>query len=839
MQLYFTRFLRNIGYQILLPMEFRKLFRLILFALCSVNCIALYAQQKDSTKQVSVQSLPQSFVEKLQGLAKVASKQSNSEFEADKAAIVQAITFDEITKLVQKSKTYLKTGVDTIGTRKELIQIQHDYVIAGDGVFTNIGTVQTFRNLTATSKILSELLKKAEIRRVQLNTYRHDLNRFRYQIDSLLNVPELFKFPNDSTTLRRYIQKIEVINYETHPVDSSLKQAANNIQSLLNEVNLVAFKLEGSLEEIDLYQQRIAAQTYNREIGSIWEPQALYRPFAEILQFSKVKGLLTLSFYVEHNINLLIVLLLLASISYAYLRSLKLIYIEKKLLNNDLDGQLVLRYPLLSALLLVLNIFQFIFLSPPFILNVIFWTVSCICLTIIFKNYITKFWMWVWLIMVFLFLLAAVDNLILQASRIERWFMLVTSLTGVITGIVILIKGRQHELKEKWITYAIGLMVLLELVSVFANVFGRYNFAKTLFMSGFLNVVIAILFLWTVRLVNEGLYLAFSVYAGQDKKLFYLNFERVGIKAPSLFYLLLMLGWLVLFGRNFPAYEYFSKPLKAFFGQERTLGDYTFNINNLLLFVVIMAIAVIVSKVVSYFASDKHLAGSRDDKQSGHGIGSWILLVRISILGIGLFLAIAAAGIPIDRITIVLGALGVGIGFGLQTLVNNLVSGLIIAFEKPVNVGDVVDVDGQGGVMKSIGFRSSVISTWDGADVVMPNGDLLNPHLVNWTLGGGRKRMSLVIGISYGADLEKCRQLLAQILDSQEGIIKNPQPVVQYEQFGDSAIQIRIYFWTKHLSDAAATKSGLIVAITNVFNENGISIPYAQHEVHVHYPDKT
>ena len=819
-------------------MEFRKLFRLFLLAICSMNCIALYAQQKDTTKLINTKLLPPTFVEKMQRFAKEASKESNSEFEADKAAIVQASTFDEITKLVQKSKTYLKTGVDTIGTRKELTQIQKDYLIAGDGVFTNPGTAQTFRNLTATGKILAELLKKAETRRIQLNTYRHELNRFRYQIDSLLSVPELFKFSSDSITLFRYIQKIAVVNYETHPVDSSLKQAANNIQSLLNEVNLVAFKLEGSLEEIELYQQRLAAQIYNKEFGSIWEKQTYYRPFAEILHFSKIKGLLTLSFYAEHHINLLIILLLLAAISYTYLRSLKSIYISQKLLNNDLDGQLVLRHPSLSAILLVLNIFQFIFLSPPFILNVIIWTISCICLTIIFKNYISRFWMGVWLTMVLLFLIAAVDNLILQSSRIERWLILVIALAGVLAGIVTLIKGRKHELKEKWITYAIGLMVLLELVAVIANVFGRYNFAKTLFISGFLNVVIAILFLWTVRLINEGLYLAYSVYSGQDKKLFYLNFERVGVKAPALFYLLLMLGWLVLFGRNFPAYEYFTKPFKAFFGQERTLGDYTFNINNLLLFVVIMAVAVMVSKVVSYFAADKHLAGNRDDKQSGHGIGSWILLVRISILGIGLFLAIAAAGIPIDRITIVLGALGVGIGFGLQTLVNNLVSGLIIAFEKPVNVGDVVDVDGQAGVMKSIGFRSSVISTWDGADVVMPNGDLLNSHLVNWSLGGGRKRMTLSIGIAYGADLEKCRQLLAQILDSQERIIKNPQPVVQYEQFGDSAIQIKIYFWTKHLRDAAATKSELIIAITNAFNENGISIPYAQQEVYVHYPEK-
>jgi small-conductance mechanosensitive channel len=201
-------------------------------------------------------------------------------------------------------------------------------------------------------------------------------------------------------------------------------------------------------------------------------------------------------------------------------------------------------------------------------------------------------------------------------------------------------------------------------------------------------------------------------------------------------------------------------------------------------------------------------------------------------------LAVAAAGIPVDRITIVLGALGVGIGFGLQTLVNNLVSGLIIAFEKPVNVGDIVDVDGQGGKMKSIGFRSSVISTWDGADVVMPNGDLLNAHLINWSLGGNRKRISILIGIAYDADLEKCRQLLTEILNNDQRISKNPGPVVQFEQFSNSSIDLRIYFWTKHIGDTSATRSDLIIAIVAAFKANGIAIPFPQQDIHLHHPDQ-
>lgn len=816
-----------------------KIYRIyLLVGVFLLICFGVRAQKQDSTPLGALtDTTKKGFVAKVQEFGRRSAIKSKDEFEADKATLSQTKIFDEIRTVMQKAKMYLKTSVDTVGTKTELEQIKSDFLIAGDGVFTNKGTSQTFRNLTATSKIVSELLNKAKVRKTGLDLRQQELNNFRYRLDSLSSVPALFKFPTDSLELLGYLKKIAVVDYEIAPIDTALKQASGNIQTLLNQVNLEVSRLQVGLDEIEIYQRKMAYDAFARDFGNIWEPADFYRPFGEILSFSKIKGLLTLGFYSENNSGKLLILFILMVISFIYLRSLKRIYAARELLKADFEGQLVLRYPLASAILLVISLFQFIFIAPPFILSVLLWLISCICLSVIFKGYISKYWMQVWIVMVLFFILAALDNLILQASRTERWFILIAAVTGIISGMVILLEKKQQELRERWITYSIGFMVLLEIFAVLANIFGRYNVAKTLFIGGYLNVVVAILFLWVVRFINEGLLLAFDVYTVQDKKLFYLNFERVGKKAPILLYALLVFGWLILMGRNFPAFEYLAKPLGNFFSQDRTIGNYTFSINGLVLFVAIMAISVLVSKIVSFFASDEHLAVDKDRHQK-RGLGSWILLVRIFILSIGLFLAIAAAGIPMDRITIVLGALGVGIGFGLQTLVNNLVSGLIIAFEKPVNVGDIVDVDGQGGTMKSIGFRSSVISTWDGADVVMPNGDLLNSHLVNWSLAGNRKRVAIVLGIAYDADLEKCRTVIGEVLNAEQRINKNPGPLVQYEQFGASTIDLKIFFWAKHIREAYAIRSDLIVAISEAFKANNISIPFPRQDVHLYYPDK-
>lgn len=805
-----------------------------LLVILSIFYIPASAQKKDTSKVISAKdSVAKSFVDRMQDFAKQSVIQSKADFEADKALAVQVRIFEEIRFTMQNAKSYLKSGLDTLALKETLAEIKTNYKFAADGVFINQGTAQTYRNLTATKKIINELIGEARERKTRLDIRQKALNGFRFRLDSLSTTSELFLFPKDSVELTDYLHSLVTVAREIAPIDSALKLGSRNVQLLLNAYNAEINSLILSIDEIEQDEKRMARTTLDREFPNISSAPGAYRPFSEILGFSRIKGILTLKFYVINNSLKLLALVGLALLSFIYLRSLKMIYTAKRLLNKDFEGQLVIRYPVLSALLLVISIFQFIFISPPFVLNVIFWLISCFCLTIIFRGYISRYWMIVWLLMVSFFFVAAADNMVLQASRLERWFMLCVAVTGVVSGSIILMQKRHHELKEKWIAYSIGFMVVLELFAALLNIYGRYNVSKTLFIGGFLNVVVAILFLWVVRFINEGLVLAFDVYTVQDRKLFYLNFGRVGARAPFLLYVLLVLGWLILMGHNFPLFEYLSEPLLNFLSQDRTVGDYTFSINSVFLFFVIMSVSVIVSKIVSFFASDDHLTAAKDRDAKKQGLGSWVLLVRIFILSVGLFLAIAAAGIPVDRITIIIGALGVGIGFGLQTLVNNLVSGLIIAFEKPVNVGDIVDVDGQGGTMKSIGFRSSVIATWDGGDLVMPNGDLLNSHLMNWTLAGNRKRVSIVISVDYSSDLEKCRQVLKAILNAEERIIKTPPPAVQFEQFGSGSIDLKIYFWTRHISENNATKSDLLLNIHEAFKKEQIKISVPQQEIYL------
>jgi len=814
-----------------------KFTRIIIILLCFVFFTVSTSGQTKSEGNVKTDSAKvktKGFMARMQDFAEKSARESIEDFKSDKVAMVQLEVINQIRLTNQDAKGYLKTITDTLALKRKLKKLREDYLIAAEGVLINRGTTQTYRNLASTKRVLNALTLDAKRSKSLLDITQKELASFHYRIDSLSTAPELFVFPRDSAQTMDYVRTLAAVAIDAAPVDSLLKSTNSKVQKLLYNYNIIISEFQNAVEQVEGFERQMANETVARELPNIWQKQLHFRPFKDIVSFSLTKNMLTLKFYAVNNAGKLCLIIFLALCSYIYLNALRAIYVEKGLLTKEMNGQLAIRYPALSAVLIVLSLFQFLLLSPPFTLSFIIWIMSCLCLTIVFKNFITPYWMKVWLLMVLFFVFASAGNLLLQASRPERWYMLTLSLIGAIAGIVILRQKRNVELREKWIAYSILFMVCVEALSIILNIYGRFNLAKTLFLVGFQNVIIAILFLWVVRLINEGLLLAFEVYTVQDRKLFYVNFGKVGGKAPSLLYALLVLGWVLLLGHNFPLFEFLSKPVTEFMSAKRTLGNYSFSINGILLFFIVMTISVILSKIVSFFTSDDHLISSKGTNENSRGLGSWVLLLRISILSIGLFLAVAAAGIPMERITIIIGALGVGIGFGLQTLVNNLVSGLIIAFEKPVNVGDIVDIDGQGGTMKSIGFRSSVISTWDGGDLVMPNGDLLNSHLMNWTLSGNRKRLSMEIGIAYDTDLQKCREIIYQILEDEDRVLKNPKPAVNFELFGDNAIALKIQLWTRHLKDNNPTRNDLIIAIKDAFDQNGIKIPFSQHEVYLH-----
>jgi small-conductance mechanosensitive channel len=202
------------------------------------------------------------------------------------------------------------------------------------------------------------------------------------------------------------------------------------------------------------------------------------------------------------------------------------------------------------------------------------------------------------------------------------------------------------------------------------------------------------------------------------------------------------------------------------------------------------------------------------------------------VLIITLLLALNAVGFPLTNLALVAGALGVGIGFGLQNIVNNFISGLILLFERPIKVGDLLVVDGQWGTVKEIRVRSTIFQTVDRAVLIIPNSELLSSKIVNWThYGWGKVRLTLKVGVAYGSDVRLVSETIRQVCQANERVVHDPPPQVFFEAFGDHALQFTVWVFVKSPGERVPATHELNAAILAALTSQGIEIPFPQQEL--------
>ena len=208
-------------------------------------------------------------------------------------------------------------------------------------------------------------------------------------------------------------------------------------------------------------------------------------------------------------------------------------------------------------------------------------------------------------------------------------------------------------------------------------------------------------------------------------------------------------------------------------------------------------------------------------------------LLMVLVLGI----AVTNAGVELNKFTVITGAIGVGIGFGLQNIVNNFASGLILLFERPIRLDDTVEVNGLLGKVKRIGARASTIATFQGAEVIVPNSNLISNQVVNWTLSSPWRRIEIPVGVAYGTDPEAVLNLLVAEAAAQPNVMTDPAPMAFFMGFGDSALNFELRFWSARQDIWFQLKSDVTIGISRALREAGIEIPFPQRDLHLRSVD--
>jgi small-conductance mechanosensitive channel len=212
-------------------------------------------------------------------------------------------------------------------------------------------------------------------------------------------------------------------------------------------------------------------------------------------------------------------------------------------------------------------------------------------------------------------------------------------------------------------------------------------------------------------------------------------------------------------------------------------------------------------------------------------------LVHYGFVFVGFLLALVALGVHLRDITIIAGALGVGIGFGLQSIVNNFVSGLILLFERPVKVGDFIQLGEQWAEIKKIGLRATVVETLDRSEIVVPNSDLVSNQVTNWTLSHRIARIVIPVGVEYGSDVPLVMEILMECAMACSKAMRMPEPQVLFVNFGESSLDFELRVWIANIEDRFSVKSQLHQEIDRRFRQAGIVIAFPQRDLHLRSMD--
>jgi small-conductance mechanosensitive channel len=267
-------------------------------------------------------------------------------------------------------------------------------------------------------------------------------------------------------------------------------------------------------------------------------------------------------------------------------------------------------------------------------------------------------------------------------------------------------------------------------------------------------------------------------------------------------------------------------------GASVTFGALSVSVADVLVFALTVWFSLLLARWIQVILQEDVFSRIRASRGVPYAVSN---LARYSVIFLGFLVGLSAAGIEVTKLAVVAGGLGVGIGFGLQNVVNNFVSGLILLFERPIDVGDSIELTETSGIMKRIGIRASVIRTFDGAEVIVPNGILISEKVINWTLSDRRRRIELSVGVEYGTPAQKVIDLLVDVAKANPKVIADPEPLACFVNFGDSSLdfKLRAWFEANDFTNIHTIHSEIAVAVQQALDEANIGVPFPQRDLHL------
>jgi potassium efflux system protein len=424
-----------------------------------------------------------------------------------------------------------------------------------------------------------------------------------------------------------------------------------------------------------------------------------------------------------------------------------------------------------------------------------------------------------------LYLLAMVEKYAEGTLLDARLFSIALS-TLLMIYLVYLLSHRPFEgimrspTLRRWVVRGLGLFVALMGISILADSYGATLLARRITTGVFVTLYTSILF-YVLAMTLTG-YLVILLRRRIASSSLKMGEFTQGVERNSSFVikLVMFLWWFLIVTQSVGLYGYLVAFKEYLLGLSWQVGSSTLSLLSMIDFLMIVAGSWFLLKLVNVILEVEIYGRFK----FARGVPTAITTVSNYLIAItGGFMALSSLGISSEQFTVVAGALGVGIGFGLRNIIANFISGLIMVFERPIQIGDTIEINNTMGRVDGIGTRSSRIKTFDGSEVIIPNADFISKEITNWTLSDERRRKILLFKVALGADIEQILEMMHQIITAHPNVLEDPKPLATFVGFGEYYLEFKAYYWLD--KNLIMAQSEITLALYNALLEEGIEMP--------------
>lgn len=717
------------------------------------------------------------------------------------------VTTESFHKLVPISK-YLSQDEEAISLLKKRLS-QSDRGL-------NLQNLQMYQTL------LKELGSSNEECLEDLKEYDKELNSVKTQIINLRKDTALFKiFRTDSLRLI-FKSQLSELKRKRPMMDSLIKANTNMINALEARTTTNLINIKELVYLTDSQLKSVGLRAFGKERKYLWETVTTsgsrkigFKRFMNSeQQISKYYFVYTRS---SRALLLFCGLVFFSWVSFNY-RSLKL---RKRLDAVDsFNFQFLRPRPIQITLIFIFTLAPiFDLLAPALYIEAIHIILALLLTALLYKR-LPKEIFFQWCVFVILLIAPVVLRLMGMPPRYQRWNLLVFCIASTGYGALVFLRLKEKAGEYRILLTVGGIYILFNFLAIFFNLFGRFTLTQIFYTSAVSAFLHAVSLMIMSTTISEAFLLQIKSTRIRKGYPEYFDWEPVMKSIKGLLAIGVFLIWLTLFLVNLNIFnELYTSTLEVL-TEKRTIGTLDFTLGGIVLFLVIIWVANFLQKYIAYFFGDT----GDDSLDDNKGERSKLIVTRLVLLIGGFLLAVAASGLPIDKITVILGALGVGIGLGLQNIVSNFVSGIILIFDKTLRIGDVVELSDKKGRVKEIGIRASTLLTDDGAEVIIPNGTILSNNIINWTLTNNQMRIMLEFVLSKPYPKEEVITMIKETLAADDNILVAKDPRIIISPKTKTSSSVKIYFWCKDISQSENTKSNANASIYDQLEDMGIEI---------------